>query len=100
MGERVWLHQLGVAVDQVVNAFFGGYADETISARSYRLGSKAKARGVWDRWRVVWAVADALFIYQDMMIQYRTGVAPDKGHCQRAYEAEKARMGMPPEYRI
>ncbi len=96
---RSWGHEVFVACDQVINAFLGGYADETISARSYRLGSKAKARDAWDQWRVVWAIADALFVWQDMLIQWQTGRAPEHGHCQRAYESERARLGLPPEYR-
>lgn len=96
---RSWGHEVFVAVDQVVNAIFGGYSDETISARSYRLGSKAKARDEWDQWRITWVIADALFVWQDMWIQYRTGIAPEHGHCQRAYESERARLGLPPEYR-
>lgn len=94
-----WFHEVFVAVDQTINAILGGYSDESISARSYRLGSKAKARDAWDQWRITWAVADALFVWQDMWIQYRTGVAPAMGHCQRAYESERARLGLPPEYR-
>lgn len=96
---RLWIHEVGVAVDQVINAILGGYADETISARSYRLGSKAKSRDAWDQWRIVWVIADALFIWQDMLIQYRTGSMPEQGHCERAYNSERARLGLPPEYR-
>lgn len=46
---RSWGHEVFCALDQVVNAVLGGYADETISARSFRLGSKAMARGAWDQ---------------------------------------------------
>lgn len=96
---RSWGHEVFVSVDQVINAVFGGFADETISARSFRLGNKAKARGAWDQWRVTWVIADVLFIWQDMAIQYRTGFAPAAGHCERAYQSELDRLQLPPEYR-
>lgn len=96
---RSWGHEVFVAVDQVINAIFGGYSDESISARAYRLGSKAWRRDKWDQWRVVWVIADVLFVWQDMWIQYRTGFAPTAGHCERAYESEVKRMQLPPEYR-
>lgn len=92
-------HELFVAVDQLINAICGGFADETISARSFRLGSKAKAAGKWDQWRVVWVIADVLFIWQDMAIQYRTGAMPSRGHCERSYHSEIERLQLPPEYR-
>ena len=96
---RSWGHQVFLAVDQTANAILGGYADETLSARSYRMGSKARTRGEWDQWRVAWIVVDALFVWQDMLIQWRTGRAPEHGHCERAYIAEQTRMHLPPEYR-
>jgi hypothetical protein len=96
---RSWGHEVFVAVDQVVNAILGGYSDESISARSFRLGSKAKARGTWDQWRVVWVIADWLFLWQDAWIQYRTGFRPARGHCERAYHSEIDRLQLPPEYR-
>ena len=96
---RNWFHEVFVAVDQTVNAVFAGYSDESISARSYRLGSKAKARDAWDQWRIVWVIADLLFIWQDMVIQYKTGFAPTQGHCERAYRSEWLRLQLPPEYR-
>lgn len=96
---RSWLHEVGCSLDQVVNAICGGFADETISARSFRLGSKAKARDAWDQWRVVWVIADWLFLYQDFAIQRKTGFRPAQGHCERAYRAEWLRLQLPPEYR-
>jgi hypothetical protein len=96
---RSWGHEVFVSVDQVINAVFGGFADETISARSFRLGNKAKARGAWDQWRVTWVIADALFVWQDWWIKYRTGLWPALGHCERAYHSEIDRLQLPPEYR-
>lgn len=96
---RSWGHEVFVAVDQVINAILGGYSDESISARSYRLGSKAWRLDRWDQWRVMWVIADWLFLWQDMWIQYRTGFAPSIGHCERAYQSEVKRLQLPPEYR-
>lgn len=96
---RSWGHEVFVAVDQVVNAVLGGYSDESISARSYRLGSRAVRAGKWDQWRVSWAVVDALFLWQDILLQHKTGRMPERGHCERSYYAEIDRLQLPPEYR-
>jgi len=37
---RVYILRVLVAFDQLINAVFGGYPDETISARWYRLQNK------------------------------------------------------------
>jgi hypothetical protein len=77
-------HEVFVAVDQVVNAVLGGYSDESISARSFRLGSKAKARGAWDQWRITWVIADWLFLWRTL-----AGLWTDCGqHLVGAYHSE------------
>lgn len=96
---RSWGHEVFVAVDQTVNAILGGYSDESISARSFRLGSKAKSRSEWDQWRVSWVIVDWLFLWQDAWIQHQTGFRPERGHCERAYRSEVERLQLPPEYR-
>lgn len=96
---RSWGHEVFVAVDQVVNAILAGYADETISARSYRLGRRDSDAGVWGRWRVSWVVVDVLFYWQDAYLRVSTGRWPVKGHCERAYDQEFSRLQLPPEYR-
>lgn len=83
---RSWLHEVLVAFDQTINAVLGGYADETISARAYRLGLRDQCAGRWGRWRVMWVAVDVLFFWQ-------------AAHCERAYNSEQARLGLPPEYR-
>jgi len=42
---------------------------------------------------------DALFSWQDVYLRLRTGEWPTMRHCERAYESERARMGLHPEYR-
>jgi len=82
MSKRNWGLQMAIAFDQLFNALTGGWADETLSARAWRKSQKPdKAHWVWIRRAI-----DALFFWQ-------------KGHCEDAYMAEKAREGMPPEYR-
>lgn len=73
------LHEVLVAVDQLANAILGGYADETISARSWRL--RARRPYAWMR-----PLIDQLFFWQT-------------DHCKTAYESEWARSQLPAEYR-
>ena len=70
--ERLW--QLLIAIDQFVNTILGGWADETLSARAYRL------KWVWTQ-----RFINLLFI--------------DSLHCRDAYESERLRRHLPPEYR-
>ncbi|GLT20777.1 hypothetical protein GCM10007933_02290 [Zoogloea oryzae] len=72
------LKQVAIGIDQLGNTLAGGYADETISARCWRL------RGTSRRWRMAWRVVDAIF---------------GAGHCCGAYESERLRSQSPPEYR-
>lgn len=94
-----FLQQLFIAVDQTANTLLGGWADETISARAYRRGAKAKEAGRWTVWRVLWHIIDTLFYPETAWLRYRNGFWPAIGHCQRAYVAEKTRSQLPPEYR-
>lgn len=97
--KRIWAHQVFVALDQLVNAILAGWADETISARSFRLGRKDEVAGVWGRWRVAWMLVDWLFWPQDLWIALRDHKWPTIRHCERAYVSEMDRLGLPPEYR-
>lgn len=74
------LEQGIVALDQWVNTRLGGYADETISARSYRNRVKKK------RWAFSYKLINCIFFWQD-------------DHCKKAFENEIARMHMSKEYR-
>lgn len=73
--------QVLIALDQLLNALLGGFADETLSAKAWRCRNKNKC------WKVAKAVFDGLFFWQP-------------GHCYIAYVSERARMQMPPEYRV
>lgn len=72
--------QIPIAVDQLINTIFGGWADETISSRAYRMQGKnwkfAKLR----------KLIDSLFFWQE-------------NHCESAYLSEKNRLQCPPELR-
>ena len=73
-----------IALDQFVNTLIPakhegfGFADESISARCYRL----RRSTAWDRAQ---RLIDALFFWQD-------------GHCRLSYEAECNRQQLPMRY--
>lgn len=79
--------QIFIAADQLVNALippFGAlsYADETLSARTYRAARDGRIMG-----RLFLPIIDALFRWQT------------KEHCKHAYLKERDRQNLPPEYR-
>ena len=74
------LFQVALAIDQLANTLIGGMADETLSARAYRL------RLVSYGWHIAQVVIDALFFWQDE-------------HCKQSYFAEFERKHLPGEYR-
>ena len=84
-----YLVQIFLALDQLANALIPpldgtiSYADETLSARAWRTWRDDQHLGFL-RWPI-----DALFAWQEW----------DMSHCKRAYEKEKLRLGLPPEYR-
>lgn len=71
------IRQVAIALDQMVNAIFGGYADETISARAYRLEHRQP-------YKTLRPIIDGLFFWQDQ-------------HCKKSFEAEKKRQQSPKE---
>ena len=75
-----WSEQIPIAIDQLINTIFGGWADETISSRAHRMQRKSTT---WSRFR---KIIDGLFFWQ-------------KYHCRGAYESEKKRLQYPPELR-
>lgn len=70
--------QILVALDQLVNALIGGFADETLSSRAHRRRLRGKGGVAW--------VIDHIFFWQDE-------------HCKTAYESELERAQLPPEFR-
>lgn len=71
------LKQIAIALDQLVNAILGGYPDETVSARAYRLEHRQP-------YKFLRPVIDGLFFWQDR-------------HCFQSFMAEKNRMQSPKE---
>lgn len=76
---KKWLEQVAIAIDQLINAILGGWADETMSSYAHRLRIEKDIS--W-----VERVIDTLFFWQ-------------KEHCKTAYESERARKHFPPELR-
>lgn len=72
------LLEIAIAFDQLVNAVLGGYADETMSARCWRLRTEQP-------YTLLRAVIDRLFFWQS-------------NHCESAYESERTRSRLPAEY--
>lgn len=68
-----------VAVDQLANAVLGGWADETMSARCWRLRARLP-------YSLLRTAIDRLFFWQ-------------QNHCKSAYESERLRSQLPVEYR-
>lgn len=85
---RAYGEQVFIAADQMVNALIPpldgtvSYADETLSARSYRAHRDGKILG-----RLTMPVINLLFWWQ----------GPD--HCYKAFLKEHERKNMPGEYR-
>lgn len=70
--------QILVAIDQLINTLFGGYADETLSARAYRLSVERNRH---------WALRliNSIFFWQP-------------NHCKTSYESEVMRKQLPKHY--
>jgi hypothetical protein len=77
---KFWLINVAVAIDQLLNALFSGWADETISSRAYRMQNSGPG------WKCLHAAINLLFFFQ-----------PD--HCRIAHDYERNRWQMPPELR-
>lgn len=73
------IKQLLIAIDQLLNVLFGGWADETLSSRAWR----------WYRDDIRTypkVIIDALFFLEE-------------NHCQESYFSELKRTQLPPEMR-
>ena len=73
--------QVLIAIDQLANALFGGYADETLSSRAHRMRQKGQTY-----WRWTAGFIDMLFFWQE-------------GHCEAAWHSEMKRLQLPPHMR-
>lgn len=72
--------QVAIAIDQLINALLGGYADETLSARAHRMRVKKQPYWGWTA-----NMIDRGFFWQ-------------KAHCEAAYKAEQQRKHLPAEF--
>ncbi len=71
-----------IALDQLINALLGGFPDETLSSRSYRLSQKGKTFPA--------NMIDMLFFWDHV---------GNKGHCELSFESEREGRQLPPECR-
>lgn len=75
----MYLLNVLIGVDQLLNTICGGKPDETLSAACYRL----KDRQPHKAFRFI---IDLLFFWQ-------------KGHCKISYDAEQQRLQLPKSYK-
>lgn len=72
------MKQVLIAIDQLLNTLFGGFADETLSARCWRCRERQP-------FKLLESVINRLFF--------------DPSHCLDSYLSERRRFQLPPEYR-
>lgn len=75
-----WAKQTLLAIDQLFNAIFLGWADESFSARCWR------CRNI-QPFKTMRFVVDCLFFF-------------DKNHCKSSFQSERLRLHSPPEERL
>jgi hypothetical protein len=75
------IKQFLISVDQTLNTIAGGWADETLSARTYR-----NSRDGHSKWITAHKIIDAIFFWQP-------------NHCYGSYLSETSRRQLPAEYR-
>lgn len=74
------MRQILIAIDQLANSIIGGWADETLSSRCWRMGRYSA------HWEALRRLIDLLFFW-------------DADHCRMSYESERLRLQAPPELR-
>lgn len=74
------MKQILIALDQLLNALFGGYADETLSSRVWRLYLKNNVSG-----RIFKPIIDTIFFWQE-------------DHCYNSFLSEVKRRQLPKEF--
>lgn len=77
-----WIKQIVLAIDQLVNALLGGWADETLSSRAWRMDRKGRPWGVVLRPLI------------DMLAR-----PLERDHCRASFESEREQRQLPPECR-
>lgn len=85
---KFWIKQVFIAIDQLINAIFGGYADETMSSVSYRLH-----RDGIRSWQM--KLIDTLFWFDKRTDSTGKVIR----HCEDSYLSEKYGRQLPPELR-
>lgn len=81
------LLQMSVAFDQFLNTCIpGGMADETLSARAYRMREKKQKYWGW--------TANAI----DLLFFWQKDENGKRNHCQRSYQSEVERRHLPDYY--
>jgi hypothetical protein len=79
---KFWFFQVALAFDQFCNAVFGGWADESISSRAWRLSAGSHG------WACLRACIDTIF-----------RAFGQRDHCFEAWTSERMRTQLPPELR-
>jgi hypothetical protein len=74
------IKQILIAIDQLLNTLLGGWADETLSSRIWRLYARDKLSG-----RILKPVIDTIFFFQ-------------KDHCYQAFLSEVNRRQLPRDF--
>lgn len=80
-GDMGYCKAVFIGLDQLINALFGGWPDETISSRAWRW-ELAGVRS-WPR-----RLLDGLAL-----------ILGDKDHCRESFESERLGRQLPPELR-
>lgn len=95
------LREILVSLDQLLNVLLStvcmrhAYSDETLSAHAWR----AYAAGKWFG-RLLMPPIDAMFFWQKPDPAYLDEHGkPITSHCRRAFEKERAKQYLPPQYR-
>lgn len=73
------MKQVALALDQLLNALLGGWADETLSARVWRNRNNSWYWAFWHK------AIDAVFFWQD-------------NHCELSFYSEAYRKQLPEAY--
>jgi hypothetical protein len=78
---RTWAFHVAIALDQLVNALFCGWPDETISSRAWRW--KQDGIRAWPCW----------------LLDRIAALFGDLSHCEESYRSERTGRYLPPELR-